>query len=511
MPQNQTAKSNQLFALSITLIFAATSIWLVQYHEMWRDELQAWLLARDSPSIIELFTNLKYEAHPGLWHILLYPLSRLFKSPESMQFLHVLIATLSVYVLVAYSPFTKLQKSLIPFGYFFFYEYSQISRNYAPGVLLAFIICALYPHRYKRHISIAICIFLLCHTSVFGLFVAISLSIALFVDILFNDTSSMETKSKQKIGFSFAIMSLGIISSLIHLTPPNDHNFHTEWYFHFDIKRIGFVIRSIISAFLPIPTLQLNFWNSKLIYHASAYDILFTLGFILIFLLLSLRSLMCRPAALYFFLSAFLGPCTFFYVKYPGFMRHYGYLFLSYIIAMWIARHSNARPYHSLPERLELKTILFVRRTFTVFLIIHLFSGFQAIFLDYKNPFSGAQQAAQHIVSEKLDGLLMIARAEHAASVIGYLPDKEIYYLRSRRFGTFTVWDNKRIYPTDELSLYEATKRITSAGQSGLFILDYPLLNPKTSGFTINKILTTSKSIRQDEQFFIYRFTLKSN
>ena len=45
-------------------------------HENWRDEAQAWLLARDL-SIPELFEQMSYEGHPCLWHLLLMPLVRL--------------------------------------------------------------------------------------------------------------------------------------------------------------------------------------------------------------------------------------------------------------------------------------------------------------------------------------------------------------------------------------------------------------------------------------------------
>ncbi len=508
MLRDQTTKSNQLFALSITLIFMVISMWLIQNHEMWRDELQTWLLARDSPSIIELFANLKYEAHPGLWHILLYPISRLFKSPEIMQFIHVLIATFSVYFLVTYSPFTKSQKSLIPFGYFFIYEYSQISRNYALGILIAFIICTLYPFRNKQQISIAICIFLLCHTSIFGLIIAISLSSALFVDSHLFNTPNIDTDLKRRTALSYIIIFFGIISSIIQIIPPIDHGFVTKWHFNLDIQRIAVVIDAILGAYLPVPNFQQDFWNSRLIYNSSGYVILFSLGFILLFLFLNLRPLLCRPAAFCFFSSAFLGTCVFFYIKYGGFIRHHGFLFISLIIALWIARHSKARPYSTLPKRLEIKSTHFVRRTFNIFLIIHLLSGVEAAFLDYKHPFSGSKEAAQYIISQKLEGLLIIAFSHHSKSVAGYLTNKEIYYLNSRRFETFTRWDKQLIYPTDELSLYETTRKIASTGQSGLFILDYPLLRPEKSGFTIKKIYETSKTIRQDEQYFIYRFYL---
>ena len=123
-------------------VFVFFEYFLVSHHAMWRDELQAWLLVRDSRDIFELFRNLKYEGHPPLWYLLLIPLTRIFSFPESMQWLHLVIAASSVYVLARYSPFTWVQKVLITFGYFSFYEYAVISRNYGIGVLLIFIFCA---------------------------------------------------------------------------------------------------------------------------------------------------------------------------------------------------------------------------------------------------------------------------------------------------------------------------------------------------------------------------------
>ena len=72
---------------------------------MWRDELQAWLLVRDSTNLISLSENLKYEGHPGLWYFILFPLTRFSSNPSSMQILHLLISTSSGYVLFKWSPF----------------------------------------------------------------------------------------------------------------------------------------------------------------------------------------------------------------------------------------------------------------------------------------------------------------------------------------------------------------------------------------------------------------------
>jgi hypothetical protein len=47
------------------------------HHELWRDEVQAWLLDRDSSSAIDLLSRQKYEGHPALWQLLLMPLTRI--------------------------------------------------------------------------------------------------------------------------------------------------------------------------------------------------------------------------------------------------------------------------------------------------------------------------------------------------------------------------------------------------------------------------------------------------
>ena len=85
---NKKTVSEATFAWLLTGVFFAVASFTLLNHEMWRDELQAWLLARDSNGPFELFQNLKYERHPGLWHLLLMPLSRMFRSPEVMQWLH---------------------------------------------------------------------------------------------------------------------------------------------------------------------------------------------------------------------------------------------------------------------------------------------------------------------------------------------------------------------------------------------------------------------------------------
>ena len=174
-------------------------------HEMWRDELQAWLIAKNSGSLINLFQNFRYEGHPGLWFMILYYISRFTHNPVSMQFAHLLIASAAVFLFLKYSPFSKLQKLLFIFGYFPFYEYSIISRNYSLGMLFIFLFCTLYCTK-KNFLLLAGVIFLLAQTNIFGLIIAIALSIFLLPIIIislllkFKENHSIIFK-QDRIGF----------------------------------------------------------------------------------------------------------------------------------------------------------------------------------------------------------------------------------------------------------------------------------------------------------------------
>ncbi len=101
------------------------------------------MISRDSSSISQLLANARFEAHPALWYLCLFALSRFTHAPEAMQVLNLLIGAGAVLLLARFSPFTSLQKILFAFGYFPFFEYGAISRDYQLGNLFLFGFCTL--------------------------------------------------------------------------------------------------------------------------------------------------------------------------------------------------------------------------------------------------------------------------------------------------------------------------------------------------------------------------------
>ena len=60
----------------IAAAFLAVGAFVMAHHELWRDKVQTWLLARDSASASDLLTRQKYKSHPVLCQLLLMPLPR---------------------------------------------------------------------------------------------------------------------------------------------------------------------------------------------------------------------------------------------------------------------------------------------------------------------------------------------------------------------------------------------------------------------------------------------------
>src|ERR1017187_1871514 len=106
------------FPIVITFLFFILSFIGIMNHEMWRDEFQAWLVARDAHSIPQLLHNLKYEGNPMLWHFFLFIITTFTHNPFWMQVFHILISSSFVYLINRYSPFPLFQKFLLTFGYY---------------------------------------------------------------------------------------------------------------------------------------------------------------------------------------------------------------------------------------------------------------------------------------------------------------------------------------------------------------------------------------------------------
>ena len=148
------------------------------HHELWGDEIHSWNIAKGSNSFPDLISNTRFEGHPPVWYIIIWAISKVTRDPTSIQLIHLIIAWLVVFILLFYSSLPLITKVLMPFGYFFLYEYAVISRNYVIGVLLAFCICIILHKNFKGKILLYYgLLFLMTNTHILALILAGSLHV----------------------------------------------------------------------------------------------------------------------------------------------------------------------------------------------------------------------------------------------------------------------------------------------------------------------------------------------
>ena len=167
-------KKNKLNILLITAwLYAAVCASV--FHEMWRDEAQAWCLARDA-GFFELLKMTSIEGHPFLWHLLLFP-AKLGIDVLYMHILSLLLVFAAVIYFVFKSPFGYLIKIPAVFSAGLVYFLPVIPRSYALIPILLFICADLYRKRHEYPYKYAAVLILISntHALIFGLCTALLL------------------------------------------------------------------------------------------------------------------------------------------------------------------------------------------------------------------------------------------------------------------------------------------------------------------------------------------------
>lgn len=503
-------KNPHIFTIVVTFIFFCFGLLGILNHAMWRDELNVWLIARDSSSLLELFGNIKYEGHPALWYLCLYFLNQFTANPVAMQIFHLLIATAAVFVFIKYSPFTRIQKVLFCFGYLPFYEYLVISRNYASGLLLVFAFCAAYPRRNKSYLGLALILFFLANSNAYCLFISLAFGLTLIIEYSLRKIIHplLSAKSSNIIS-SLILFFLGILSSLAQLIPPSDSTLQggmSGWTLRFDFKHL------ILAA--------TRIWNSYIVILIPGTSREID-GLIFAMLSLGLFAFMAtllikKPMALFFYIFGTTEIILFTYIKFLGAARHYGHLYIVLIAALWIASYYPKSSllvefFRNIPSRFQqvgTNWIKFVKKYKNVLLMLILYAqlagGIVAFSRDLLIPYSASRAAARYIQNQKLEQMFIVgSRDANISPLCGYL-NRNIYYPERQGMGSFVLFNSQR-KDVDSVTVLEQVSQIVKQKQTSiLLILNYELQTgkPDLNLFLVAKF---TKSFIGNEKYYLYQ------
>ncbi len=159
--------SNKIICGLIWCVFVALSLYIAPYHEVWADEVQAFLIARDA-SVADIISSVPHqEGQPSLWHLVLKGLIFVFGENLNITYVSIFIMSLTVGIFLFLYNVPLLYKILIPFGHYFLYQYNIISRNYCLAYLALALLGYLYPLRHKYIWRYAFVLLLLAESSSF--------------------------------------------------------------------------------------------------------------------------------------------------------------------------------------------------------------------------------------------------------------------------------------------------------------------------------------------------------
>ena len=158
------------------IAFALVSLTFTLLHEQWRDELQAWIIARDL-SFPEMVYQMRYEGHFVLWSLLLKPFTLLGACLSSgaqgfwayggivwMNLISWVSMLIAAWLLIFRSPFKEWAKFAILISYPMLYYFPAVSRCYALIPPLLFGLAILYPRQKERPFLYCILLGFLAHT-----------------------------------------------------------------------------------------------------------------------------------------------------------------------------------------------------------------------------------------------------------------------------------------------------------------------------------------------------------
>ncbi|MGD0976144.1 MAG: hypothetical protein ABR866_18835 [Candidatus Korobacteraceae bacterium] len=215
--------------LGVLLIFVAGGLIAVLHHVPGMDEAQGWLIARDL-SVPGILRQMRYEGTPPLWHLLLSFLIRLHLPYSGLGFVPLTMLGAAVYVWLRWSPLPLVVRLLVPFAFFFQYQYAVVARSYSLSTLLAFVAAALWRRKPLRVIPLAVVLALLVQTNLYGFAMGAGIALAVAAEYCF---PKQWERTEQKPGRMLlaAVLVIGSLLAAWYIARPAPDNFDAIRYY----------------------------------------------------------------------------------------------------------------------------------------------------------------------------------------------------------------------------------------------------------------------------------------
>src|ERR1700710_2408700 len=323
----ESAAERLHFAGLLAAIFVLLTVPRLLLHELWREEAWQWLVVIESRSFTDLFSGMARGGTGYLFPLLCFLARQVSVSPRAMQLLHLVLAGAAAFAFVRWAPLGRRERVLFVLGYFPFYEYAVISRPYALGSLLVWLGCAATRAR-RPALALGAVLGLLFQTTAYHYILGLSIVCGWLLDRWFRRREVAPLPWAEAAG-GLLLAVAGAVAGIVQFIP-EPGTLGPPWLFTWDPEHARNVLATPWRAFVPLPRLALNFWNTN---GLDAWPRLQAVAGLLT-LALAVAFLWRSQVALATFSIGVAGLFAFGYTKYLGVMRHQGHLWLLFAVAL---------------------------------------------------------------------------------------------------------------------------------------------------------------------------------
>lgn len=482
--RDKNPKAALIFLVALILL----AIQKFYFHEMWKDEWQAWLLATRTESLNHLFSFLPGEGHPSFWFLILRAWNGMFDLVLNstadwfrLQLLHFILTAITLWVLIFRVKVPLWKKLLFGCGYYLLFEYSVVARPYILLVLLGLLLLTSY-HSLRnggrfQQLKTLIVFFLLTQTEVYGIFIAAGFLILFGVELT-------RLNGKRTVGL-FAILSVflfGVLLFYLQIQPGD-----TSQSIAVNEATTKSLFRILADPFhsLTINTFLPGITDT--VFRAGP-SVLSIVGGVVLFagLLFLFRKDKVR---LFAFASMFLMFYLFAALFYLGGVRNWGLLWLGFMLILLAGKNE-------IEDWKDYSVLIAIGLT-------HLIHGVNVYITDLGKPFSNAKEAGAFVTNEIPAEVPIIGLNKvYCVPVIGYSGRSFTGFPEKKNYSFFSAhdWRGKAYLPSaEELAAFRMAGRhnkVVVVYNKPLDLRRYPGLRPLKKFDAAN--------LRKESYYFYY-------
>lgn len=406
-------------------LYSLITFILIYFHENWRDEAQAWLIARDC-NIFELFCEMKYEGHFLLWYIILMPFAKLGFPYYTTNIISWFITCLSVWLILNKAPFKFYKRVLLIFTFPLLYLFPIISRCYCLIPLAIVLMCIFYKDRKEKPLRFLLSIILLANTHVIMLGMVGIVLLEYILEIYKNSKDMSLKDKKNQVNYLIITIILLIITILPLVGCLNTNQ---------DLGTTNNLTLKVLMAMFYYPLILIMQIFSFFMSDITMISFIFILALILLF-----YEIKNYPFTYLKVFLCVLWQCLIYSFIYSSSLQRASAIIFILLYFKWINTFKENKKIKNIEKRI-------LNLFWIVLVIINILGGILYITI-YEIPYncSNAYQIGNYINENLSDGSILLngPRVEFTSSIIPYVKkDIKFYHITGNRYFSYAIWDNQ--------------------------------------------------------------------